>query len=310
VDALTYAADHGIDVVNMSFYVDPWLYNCRANPADTPEQQAEQRLIIKAVNKALKYAYHHDVTLVSAAGNEHTDLTNPLPDASSPDYPEGTEHERTIDPANCISEPTQGPNVISVSALGPLGEKSDYSNYGLGEIDVAAPGGYFRSGFGTPAYRTNENEILSTYAVTALQDEGYVDADGHITPEGQTAGVLEQCPAGVADYRKCGWYAWLQGTSMASPHAAGVAALIVSEYGKGSTRADFHLRPKEVRRVLLATATDTACPTPATVDYTNVGRSADYTATCKGDAHLNGFYGYGVVNAYAAVTLGKAHPRP
>jgi hypothetical protein len=97
---------------------------------------------------------------------------------------------------------------------------------------------------------------------------------------------------------------------MASPHAAGVAALIVSEYGKGSTQADFHLRPKEVARVLEATATDTACPTPATVDYTTVGRPAEFNATCVGDAHRNGFYGYGVVNAYAAVTLGKAHPRP
>ena len=36
VNALTYAGDVGIDVVNMSFYVDPWLYNCTANPADTP----------------------------------------------------------------------------------------------------------------------------------------------------------------------------------------------------------------------------------------------------------------------------------
>ena len=36
VDALTYAGDHGIDVVNMSFYIDPWLYNCAANPADSP----------------------------------------------------------------------------------------------------------------------------------------------------------------------------------------------------------------------------------------------------------------------------------
>ena len=27
VDALTYAGDQGIDVVNMSFYIDPWLYN-------------------------------------------------------------------------------------------------------------------------------------------------------------------------------------------------------------------------------------------------------------------------------------------
>ena len=29
LDALTYAGDHGIDVVNMSYYVDPWLFNCR-----------------------------------------------------------------------------------------------------------------------------------------------------------------------------------------------------------------------------------------------------------------------------------------
>ena len=36
VNALTYAGDAGIDVVNMSFFVDPWLYNCTANPADTP----------------------------------------------------------------------------------------------------------------------------------------------------------------------------------------------------------------------------------------------------------------------------------
>ncbi len=35
VDALTYAGRNGIDVVNMSFYIDPWLYNCAANPADS-----------------------------------------------------------------------------------------------------------------------------------------------------------------------------------------------------------------------------------------------------------------------------------
>ena len=28
VDALTFAADHGVDVVNMSYFIDPWLYNC------------------------------------------------------------------------------------------------------------------------------------------------------------------------------------------------------------------------------------------------------------------------------------------
>ncbi len=53
VDALTYSADHGIDVVNMSFYTDPWLFNCTDNPADSPEYQAEQRTIIQASERAL-----------------------------------------------------------------------------------------------------------------------------------------------------------------------------------------------------------------------------------------------------------------
>jgi subtilisin family serine protease len=57
VDALTYAGDAGIDVVNMSFYIDPWLYNCQNNPADSAQEKAQQRTIVEAVNRALKYAH-------------------------------------------------------------------------------------------------------------------------------------------------------------------------------------------------------------------------------------------------------------
>ena len=39
----------------MSFYTDPWLYNCPNNPADSPEAQAEQRTIIDATTRALKF---------------------------------------------------------------------------------------------------------------------------------------------------------------------------------------------------------------------------------------------------------------
>ncbi len=56
IDAITYAGDNGIDVVNMSFYTDPWLYNCRANPADSPAQQLEQATIIDATQRAVDYA--------------------------------------------------------------------------------------------------------------------------------------------------------------------------------------------------------------------------------------------------------------
>ena len=77
VNALVYAGRSGIDVVNMSFYVDPWLYNCTANPADSPEDQAEQRAIIKAMKRALIFAHNKGVTLVGALGNNNEDLGAP-----------------------------------------------------------------------------------------------------------------------------------------------------------------------------------------------------------------------------------------
>ena len=82
--AFTYAADHGIDVVNMSFFTDPWWANCRDNPLDTATEQAQQSLVIDASNEALDYAFSHGVTLVASAGNEHTDMDDPTYDAISP----------------------------------------------------------------------------------------------------------------------------------------------------------------------------------------------------------------------------------
>ena len=84
VDALTYAGNVGIDVVNMSYYVDPWLFNCNSNPADSPANQAEQRTIIEAMQRALDFAHRHGVTLVAAAGNGATDYTKVITDAVEP----------------------------------------------------------------------------------------------------------------------------------------------------------------------------------------------------------------------------------
>ena len=115
VDELTYAGDLGVDVVNMSFYIDPWLYNCSANPADTPAQQLEQRTVVEATNRALHYAKSHGVTLLGSLGNEHTDLDNPTSDATSPDYPPGTNHPRVVD-NSCLDMPVEGKGVLGVSA--------------------------------------------------------------------------------------------------------------------------------------------------------------------------------------------------
>ena len=119
LDALTYAGDHGIDVVNMSFYIDPWLFNCAANPADSPAEQREQRLVIAATQRALDYARERGVTLIAAEGNGHTDLGHPTSDDTSPDYPdqETSPHTRTID-NSCLSMPTEGNGVIGVTSIG------------------------------------------------------------------------------------------------------------------------------------------------------------------------------------------------
>jgi subtilisin family serine protease len=301
-DALTYAGDAGLDVVNMSFYVDPWLYNCLNNPADSPEAQAEQRTIIATMKRALNYAHDKGVTLVGSLGNNHEDLGKPRTDISSPDFGEVPPYPRPIDNATCFDLPVEGPHVIGVSALGPSGKKADYSNYGLEQIEVSAPGGWFRDYFGTPNFRTNENLILSTYPVNSLQTDGLVDANGAITPDGVAAGVQKQCPAGATDYTQCGYYNWLQGTSMASPHVSGVSALIVSEYGKKGPRKSFGMAPDKVRKILLDSAQSRACPTPRLQTYTNEGRSEEFNALCEGGRDFNGFYGHGIVDAYAAVT--------
>ena len=276
----------------MSFYTDPWLFNCTANPADSPAEQREQKLVIEATQRAIDYARAHGMTTIVAEGNGHTDLGNPTFDARRPDYPPTAPRERTVD-NSCLSMPLEANGVIGVTSVGPSKRKAYYSDYGVEQADVSAPGG---DAFDSPPARP-ENLILAAYpeSVGRIEDRDGngtpdIDADGNPT----TPAVVKQGNA---------YYQWIQGTSMAAPHAVGVAALIVAQYGKSdrnNPRRDAVARsrgadpaPQRGRH---------AVPEPADVRTIRHRCRLSYTATCEGNASVNGFYGDGIVNAFNAVT--------
>jgi subtilisin family serine protease len=300
VNALTYAGDNGIDVANMSYFIDPWLYNCgnplHPVPEDSAADRAAQATIIEATQRALDYAHQRGVTLIAAAGNGHEDIIIPKVDVQSPNFPLGTEHNRTVN-NTCLDLPTEGNNVISVSSVGPSKTKSDFSNWGYGEIAVAAPGGWFRDAGWPATIPAVQNQILAAYPKNVAEEAGDLNPDG--TPN--TPFVVRDCKGST-----CAYYQWIQGTSMASPHAAGVAALIVSQYGHRSGTG-ISLHPLFAQAYLEASATDTACMSnqpDGTFSYAFVNRPASYTTYCQGTPVYNGVYGHGIVDALKAVQIG------
>lgn len=251
--ALRYAGDQRLDVVNLSLYADPYLYYCRSD--------AEQREILRTLTEAARYAQQRGVVVVAAAGNEAQDLGHPVSDDTSPDWPPDTAVSREVG-NNCRVAPAEIPGVVTVSATGVV-QIASYSNVGT-PVDVAAPGG---DGLQLPASVFGRGRILAGWSST--------DATGFW--EAMVAGNRAVVDG---DSR----YVWISGTSMASPHVAGVAALIRARHPG--------LAPGAVAATIRATATAMACPS----DW-----PADDERQCTGGAGHTSFYGSGMVNAARAV---------
>jgi subtilisin family serine protease len=234
-----WAAEHRMDITNNSYFIDPWFLWCRTD--------IDQAAVIQAVKRAVDYSVRKDVVNVAALGNSNWDLSHEITDTGSPNN--GTPVSRTVG-NECLDMPAELPGVVSVSAVGPEGRKSYYSNYGIIETDVTAPGG-------------DRVQVADT-----------PDANGRILST--TVG---------------GNYGYLQGTSMASPHTAGVVALIRSKHPSWSAG--------KVTASLYGKADRIPCPPGGVYDPPAPVPSP---ATCQGGWSGKGFYGFGLVDALDAVT--------
>lgn len=97
---------------------------------------------------------------------------------------------------------------------------------------------------------------------------------------------------------------------MAGPHVAGVAALVISQFGDLRTPQNGKMRPTQVEQFIQQTADPQSCPETLPTGYETFGAGSESGTppTCQGGGggHTS-WYGNGEVDALAAVTNDRSN---
>jgi lantibiotic leader peptide-processing serine protease len=239
MQGILYASANGADVISMSIGAAVPRNGRFLDDNGTPDDPSDDFIVndTKAVQELL-VALSRITNYVTQQGS--------LLIASA-----GNEANNGMTDLSLVHLPSAAGNVVSISATAPIGwalnptttfmdNLASYSNYGITDVHFAAPGG-------DALYEGNE-----TATVSGLTRPAYVFDLVFST------GSLDS-------------YYWSAGTSMAAPHAAGVAALIVGKNGG-------QISPSTLLAKLRASADDLGKP----------GQDP--------------YYGYGRVNADRAVS--------
>lgn len=182
--------------------------------------------------RVFNYANEHGMVVVAAAGNSAADL----------------DHD-----GNAFEVMCSVVHMVCVSSVGPAlaGSNPDapayYTNYGRSAISVAAPGGNAAQPLALSAWPWGSDVASWVWSYCSKTRFAGLTKTG--------VPILTSCQAGN---RITGYI----GTSQASPHVAGLAALLVAEHGHG--------QPQLIQSIIEGSAVDLG--TPGTDPFYGRGR--------------------------------------